>query len=45
MGLDLTARRNLELTETLRDKTKKGHYYGFWIRLKLQWERDYLKHI
>lgn len=24
MGLDLTARRNLELTETLRDKTKKG---------------------
>ncbi|HHX57429.1 MAG TPA: DNA mismatch repair protein MutS [Clostridiales bacterium] len=29
MGLDLTARRNLELTETLRDKTKKGSL--FWV--------------
>ena len=38
MVLDETARRNLELTETIRGKSKKGSLLGFWIELKQLWE-------
>ena len=34
MGLDLTARRNLELTETMRSKEKKGSLLGVLDRTK-----------
>ena len=35
MLLDSSTRRNLELTETLREKSKKrGSLFGFWTRRK-----------
>ena len=37
MELDLTARRNLELTETLRGKEKKGSLLGCWTRPRPPW--------
>lgn len=40
MCLDINARRNLELTEKLRDKSKKVHYYGCWIKPLHQWEEE-----
>lgn len=40
MCLDINARRNLELTEKLRDKSKKVHYYGCWTKPLHQWEEE-----
>lgn len=40
MLLDSATRRNLELTETLREKQKKVPCYGCWIRLKQPWAQD-----
>lgn len=37
MLLDSSTRRNLELTETLREKQKRGSCYGFWTRRKPPW--------
>ena len=37
MGLDLNARRNLELTETLRNKEKRGSCSGCWTRPRPLW--------
>ena len=40
MTLDLTARRNLELTQTLRSGEKKGTLLWVWIKPKQQWEKE-----
>lgn len=40
MNLDLIARRNLELTQTMRTGEKRGFpFYGCWIGLALPWGR------
>ena len=39
MSIDSSSRRNLELTENLRDKTK-GNDLGFNRTLPLQWEEE-----
>ena len=41
MILDQNARRNLELTETLRDRNEKGVCFGLLIVLKPAWEPGY----
>lgn len=39
MLLDSSTRRNLELTETLREKQKRGSLLWVWIKQRPQWER------
>ncbi len=41
MSLDINARRNLEITEKLRDRSKKEHFYGCLIKHQHQWEEDF----
>ncbi len=42
MNLDINARRNLEITEKLRDKKqKRGLCFGFLTKRQHQWEEDY----
>lgn len=43
MALDLTARRNLELTETLRNKEKKGSLLWVLDSTRTSMARDFLK--
>lgn len=43
MILDGSTRKNLELTETLRDKINSAHFYGQLIKLKPIWGQDFLK--
>ncbi len=43
MGLDLNARRNLELTETLRQKSRKGSLYGLLDNTKTAMGKRLLK--
>ena len=33
MVLDISTRRNLELTETMREKAEKALFFGFWTEL------------
>lgn len=43
MSLDINARRNLEITEKMRDKSKKELFYGCLTKHQPQWEEDYLE--
>ena len=38
MLIDSSTRRNLELTETMREKAKEVLFYGYWIKPKQPWE-------
>ena len=38
MELDVAARRNLELTETLRSKGKRGSLLWCWTKRKRPWD-------
>lgn len=37
MLLDSSTRRNLELTETIREKQKRGSLCGCWTKQRRQW--------
>lgn len=40
MLLDSSTRRNLELTETLREKQKEVLYCGYWIKPRPLWGQE-----
>lgn len=37
MKIGLSTRRNLEITETMRDREKRGLFCGYWIKPKQLW--------
>ncbi|MBR3440006.1 MAG: DNA mismatch repair protein MutS, partial [Clostridia bacterium] len=40
MRLDVSTLRNLEITETMRNREKKEHCFGFLIKQKHQWAKE-----